>query len=197
MIETINLWIQDHQDLVYILIFTYCVSKTSILPVFAGILVVSGSLLLGPTLTAMITGAIVGDIVRYGLGRRYGNGIIAKLPKSFSGWMGKTMRLFEHYGVAYILLCRYPNTVRMIGMLPVGMSRMPVVQFLPLSIVSVMLWVGVYFALGYGLGEGMSELLERNLMLVGPVLLIVFLVLGWFGLKRIDKIEAEAIKNSQ
>ncbi len=197
MFETINLWIQDHQDLVYILIFTYCVSKTSILPVFAGVLVVSESLLLGPSLAAMIGGAIVGDIVRYGLGRRYGNAIVGKLPKSFSGWMGKTMRLFEHYGVAYILLCRYPNTIRMIGMLPVGMSKMSVVRFLPLSIISILLWVGVYFALGYGLGAGMNELVERNLMLVGPILLVVFLVLGWIGLRRIDKLEAEAIKNSQ
>lgn len=197
MIETINLWIQDHQDLVYILIFTYCVSKSSILPVFAGILVASESLLLGPSLTAMIAGGIIGDLVRYGLGRRYGNAIIGKLPKSFAGWMGKTMRLFEHYGVAYILLCRYPNTIRMIGMLPVGMSKMPVVRFLPLSVISILLWVGVYFALGYSLGASMSELLERNLMLVGPVLLIVFVVLGWYGLRRIDKIEERALKATE
>jgi membrane protein DedA with SNARE-associated domain len=71
--ETINLWIQDHQQLVYSLIFTYCVSKASILPVFVGIFVVSESLLIGPSMIAMISGAFVGDMVRFWLGRKYGD----------------------------------------------------------------------------------------------------------------------------
>tara|TARA_R110000796_G_scaffold156351_2_gene272880 strand:- start:56369 stop:57019 length:651 start_codon:yes stop_codon:yes gene_type:complete len=197
VIETINLWIQDHQDLVYILIFTYCVSKSSILPVFVGILVASESLLLVPSLTAMIAGGFAGDMLRFGLGRRYGEVIVAKMPKSFAGWMGKTMRLFEHYGVAYILLCRYPNTIRMIGMLPVGMSSMSLIRFLPLSTLSLLLWVGIYVALGYSLGASMSELLEHNLMLLGPVLLLVFVAVGWLALRRIDKLEERALKATE
>ena len=194
MFETINLWIQDHQQLVYSLIFTYCVSKASILPVFVGVFVVSESLLLGPSMVAMLSGAFVGDMLRFWLGRKYGDAIVRKMPDALSNWMGKTMRLFEHYGVAYILLCRYPNTIRSISVFPVGMSSMSFMQFLPLSIASILLWIGIYFALGYVLGEGMSELLERNLTLLSPILLIVFLGLGWFGLKRIDKLEQQAEK---
>ena len=194
MFETINLWIQDHQQLVYSLIFTYCVSKASILPVFVGVFVVSESLLLGPSMIAMISGSVAGDLLRFWLGRKYGDAIVRKMPDALSKWMGKTLRLFEHYGVAYILLCRYPNTIRSISVFPVGMSSMSFMRFLPLSIASILIWIGVYFALGYVLGEGMSELLERNLTLLSPVLLIVFLGLGWFGLKRIDKLEQQAEK---
>ncbi|KZB66033.1 MULTISPECIES: DedA family protein [Thalassospira] len=194
MFETINLWIQDHQQLVYSLIFTYCVSKASILPVFVGVFVVSESLLLGPSMIAMISGSVAGDLLRFWLGRKYGDAIVRKMPDALSKWMGKTLRLFEHYGVAYILLCRYPNTIRSISVFPVGMSSMSFMRFLPLSIASILIWIGIYFALGYVLGEGMSELLERNLTLLSPVLLIVFLGLGWFGLKRIDKLEQQAEK---
>ncbi|WP_417845743.1 DedA family protein [Thalassospira povalilytica] len=194
MFETINLWIQDHQQLVYSLIFTYCVSKASILPVFVGVFVVSESLLLGPSMIAMISGSVAGDLLRFWLGRKYGDAIVRKMPDALSKWMGKTLRLFEHYGVAYILLCRYPNTIRSISVFPVGMSSMSFMRFLPLSIASILLWIGIYFALGYVLGEGMSELLERNLTLLSPVLLVVFLGLGWFGLKRIDKLEQQAEK---
>ena len=194
MFETINLWIQDHQQLVYSLIFTYCVSKASILPVFVGVFVVSESLLLGPSMIAMISGSVASDLLRFWLGRKYGDAIVRKMPDALSKWMGKTLRLFEHYGVAYILLCRYPNTIRSISVFPVGMSSMSFMRFLPLSIASILIWIGVYFALGYVLGEGMSELLERNLTLLSPVLLIVFLGLGWFGLKRIDKLEQQAEK---
>jgi len=192
--ETINLWIQDHQQLVYSLIFTYCVSKASILPVFVGVFVVSESLLLGPSMIAMISGSVAGDLLRFWLGRKYGDAIVRKMPDALSKWMGKTLRLFEHYGVAYILLCRYPNTIRSISVFPVGMSSMSFMRFLPLSIASILIWIGIYFALGYVLGEGMSELLERNLTLLSPVLLVVFLGLGWFGLKRIDKLEQQAEK---
>ncbi|WP_288348987.1 DedA family protein [uncultured Thalassospira sp.] len=194
MFETINLWIQDHQQLVYSLIFTYCVSKASILPVFVGVFVVSESLLLGPSMIAMISGSVAGDLLRFWLGRKYGDAIVRKMPDALSKWMGKTLRLFEHYGVAYILLCRYPNTIRSISVFPVGMSSMSFMRFLPLSIASILIWIGIYFALGYVLGEGMSELLERNLTLLSPILLIVFLGLGWFGLKRIDKLEQQAEK---
>lgn len=194
MFETINLWIQDHQQLVYSLIFTYCVSKASILPVFVGVFVASESLLLGPSMIAMISGSVAGDLLRFWLGRKYGDAIVRKMPDALSKWMGKTLRLFEHYGVAYILLCRYPNTIRSISVFPVGMSSMSFMRFLPLSIASILIWIGIYFALGYVLGEGMSELLERNLTLLSPVLLIVFLGLGWFGLKRIDKLEQQAEK---
>ncbi|MCC4238658.1 DedA family protein [Thalassospira povalilytica] len=194
MFETINLWIQDHQQLVYSLIFTYCVSKASILPVFVGVFVVSESLLLGPSMIAMISGSVAGDLLRFWLGRKYGDAIVRKMPDALSKWMGKTLRLFEHYGVAYILLCRYPNTIRSISVFPVGMSSMSFMRFLPLSIASILIWIGIYFALGYVLGEGMSELLERNLTLLSPVLLVVFLGLGWFGLKRIDKLEQQAEK---
>ena len=194
MFETINLWIQDHQQLVYTLIFTYCVSKASILPVFVGIFVVSESLLIGPSMAAMISGAFVGDMVRFWLGRKYGDAIVRKLPDSFSKWLGKTMCLFEHYGVAYIMLCRYPNTVPSISVFPVGMSSMAFMRFLPLSIISILIWIGAFFALGYVLGEGMSELLERNLTLLSPILLVMFLALGWLGLRRIDKLEQQAEK---
>jgi membrane protein DedA with SNARE-associated domain len=190
--ETINLWIQDHQDLVYILIFTYCVSKSSILPVFAGMLVVAESLAVVPALTSMIAGGIAGDIARFGLARKYGDAIVRKLPKSLSDWMVKTLRLFEHYGVAYILLCRYPHGVRSFGVFPVGMSSMSFIRFLPLSIASVLIWVGVYYTLGFSLGAGMSELVEQNLAMLSPILLIAFLVLGWFAMRRIDKLEAQA-----
>ena len=107
------------------------------------------------------------------------------------------MRLFEHYGVAYILLCRYPNTIRMIGMLPVGMSSMSLIRFLPLSTLSLLLWIGIYVALGYSLGASMSELLEHNLMLLGPVLLLVFVAVGWLALRRIDKLEERALKATE
>ncbi|MCC9623878.1 DedA family protein [Thalassospira sp. MA62] len=194
MFETINLWVQQYQDLAYILIFTYCVSKASLLPIFAGMLVVAESLMPVPTLCAIIAGGIVGDSLRFVLARKYGDAIVAKLPDALSTWMGRTLRLFEHYGIAYILLCRYPHGVRSFGVFPVGMSSMAYIRFLPLSIISVVIWAVLYFAIGYSVGAGMSELVERNLTLLSPILLIVFLGLGWFAMRRIDKLEAKAEK---
>lgn len=192
MFETINQWVQQYQQLAYILIFTYCVSKSSILPIFAGMLVIAESLMPVPALGAMITGGIVGDVARFVLARKYGDAIVAKMPDSLSGWMRKTLRLFEHYGIAYIMLCRYPHGVRSFGVFPVGMSSMSFIRFLPLSIVSVLIWVGLYFGLGFSLGAGMSELVEQNLAVLSPMLLLVFVVVGWLALRRIDKLEKRA-----
>ncbi|WP_085619148.1 DedA family protein [Thalassospira alkalitolerans] len=194
MFETINLWIHDHQQLVYTLIFTYCVSKSSFLPIFVGIFVVMESLLLVPSLTAMVAGGFVGDMVRFFIGRRYGDTIVGKLPDAVGIMIGKTMRLFEHYGVAYIMLCRYPNSIRSIGVFPVGMSSMGLGRFLVLSVVSMLAWIGIYFMFGYSFGAGMVELLEYNLALAGMAMLVVFVAVGWLALRRIDRLQARAMK---
>lgn len=107
------------------------------------------------------------------------------------------MRLFERCGVAYIMLCRYPNTVRSISVFLVGMSSMSFMRFMPLSIASILIWVGSFFARGYALGEGMSELLERNLALLGPTLLIALLVLVWRGLRRIDRLNQHVLAKEE
>jgi membrane protein DedA with SNARE-associated domain len=151
--ETINQWVQEYQQFIYILIFTYCVSKASILPVFAGMLVAAESLVAGPALGAMIAGGFIGDMLRFVLARKYGDALVAKMPDALAMWMRKTLRLFEHYGIAYILLCRYPHGVRSFGVFPVGMSSMSFIRFLPLSITSVVLWAGLYFSLGYSVGD--------------------------------------------
>jgi membrane protein DedA with SNARE-associated domain len=195
--ETINQWVQEYQQFIYILIFTYCVSKASILPVFAGMLVAAESLVAGPALGAMIAGGFIGDMVRFVLARKYGDALVAKMPDALAMWMRKTLRLFEHYGIAYILLCRYPHGVRSFGVFPVGMSSMSFIRFLPLSITSVVLWAGLYFSLGYSVGEGMSELIEHNLAILSPMLLLVFIMIGWFALRRIDKLEAQAEKAAE
>ena len=197
MFETINQWVQEYQQFIYILIFTYCVSKASILPVFAGMLVAAESLVAGPALGAMIAGGFIGDMLRFVLARKYGDALVAKMPDALAMWMRKTLRLFEHYGIAYILLCRYPHGVRSFGVFPVGMSSMSFIRFLPLSITSVVLWTGLYFSLGYSVGEGMSELIEHNLAILSPMLLLVFITIGWFALRRIDKLEAQAEKAAE
>ena len=43
----------------------------------------------------------------------------------------------------------------------------------------------------------MSELIEHNLAILSPMLLLVFITIGWFALRRIDKLEAQAEKAAE
>ena len=192
MIETLNGWVQNNEILFYFILFGYCAVKGSILPVLAGILVASQSLHAVPSVIAMFLGGVLGEAIRFAVGRRYGDALFEKLPKRLGKWLGKGVLLFEHFDSLYILLCRYPNGIRSIGSLPVGLGTMPWPRFMMFNLLSIGLWVGIYFALGYGFGASMSELLERNLALLSPVLLLVFVGGGWFAMRRIDRLEQQA-----
>ncbi|MCZ8272617.1 MAG: VTT domain-containing protein [Microcystis sp. LE19-4.1E] len=171
--QTYGLWL-------YPALFAYCALKSGALPLFAGIAAANGLLDVHWVAISTLAGGILGDEFRFRMARRYGQRIMMGRPR-LAAALGQAQRLMERYGVLYLFLYRYPKGMRTIGAFPVGLTEMPWHRFTLLNIASASLWALLLVGGGYGLGEMIGPLAERNFRLVSAMLLLPLVAWGIFA----------------
>jgi membrane protein DedA with SNARE-associated domain len=194
--DAILSWVEVNANLVYLILFGYCLLKSGALPLFAGVLVSSDALLALPVIGATFLGGYLGDEVRFFVARRYGDALQRRWPKTKT-WIARGNRLLGKYGVAYIFLYRYPKGMRTIGALPIGTGVMRWPVFTMLNAASAALWCAVLVGAGIVFGNSITEMIENGYGFVSVGLLVVFVALGWLALRRIDKLEERAPKATE
>jgi membrane protein DedA with SNARE-associated domain len=111
----------------------------------------------------VFTGAFLGDVLVYCLGR-----YAASLP-----WMqrqfqkpgfDKAMDFVRAHPIKSVLLNRFIYGLRFLGGVAVGMARIPFGLFLALNAISAAVWTGIFFSLGYFLGAGAESALGGEIM---------------------------------
>ncbi|MEQ8286135.1 DedA family protein [Thalassospira sp.] len=187
--DAILYWIEINATLVYVVLFGYCLLKSGALPLFAGVLVSSEVLLALPVIGATFLGGYLGDEIRFALARRYGEAMQRRWPRTKT-WVARGNRLLEKYGTAYIFLYRYPKGMRTIGALPLGTGHMRWRVFTWLNAASAALWCAVLVGLGYVFGNVIIDAVEDGFGFVSVGLLIVFVAMGWFALRRMERLDA-------
>lgn len=125
-----------------------------------------------------IGGAILGDGVSYGLGRRYHGEIQTWWPmKSHPKLFDKGREYFARRGGKSIFLGRFLGPVRAIVPVIAGMSNMPAPQFYLMNIASAFAWAAAHILPGVLFGA--------SLQLAGAVssrlltLIVIVVVLAW------------------
>lgn len=120
--------------------------------VAAGLFVDQGTIELAPTLLVCGVGQIIGDLLLFGVGRRYGTG-------AFRGILGRLLpreriekvdERLQRYGLLVVFFGRYLTGVRPAVFLAAGAARIPVRRFLLVdgasAIISLVIWVSVGWA---------------------------------------------------
>jgi len=156
----------------------------AILTVFGGFLVHHGKGDLLPVLAAASCGAIIGDLISYLLGARFGSRLWGRgLLKKHVDLLLKAQAYFFDHGGKSVFFGRFIGPLR--GLVPfiAGAAHMRPLPFLAWAVVSGLLWGIGYPGLGY-LG-GTSWDMARGLS-GGAALLIVLLTLivGFFTWRR-------------
>lgn len=105
-----------------------------------------------PIWLAGAAGAVIGDVVSYLLGRYFKNDVHKIWPVSkFPDLIPKGRALFERWGMLSIVFGKFIGALRPFVPIVAGMMDMPWALFLIASIVSSLLWAGIFLAPGYGL----------------------------------------------
>ena len=167
-------WVSSNSSIVYVFLFAYCFLKSGALPLFAGVLVGTGSLTIGPVVAACFLGAYLGDELRFFLGRKYAEPIKAKWPKT-SRFIETGRALLTRYGQWYIFLYRYPKGMRTIGAFPVGMSDMTYKRFFLLNSASATIWVTLLVGAGFWFGSNAEKFGHEYYGLISIILFLIFL----------------------
>ena len=101
---------------------------------------------------AASAGAVLGDCTTYWIGRTWKDEA-ARLPflARYPGWVERGQALFQRWGVLAVVGGKFLGFMRPFIPIVAGMTRMPVLLFLPASVVSSLAWAGAFLAPGYGL----------------------------------------------
>lgn len=121
-----------------------------------GVLAGSGNLDLWQTLLLAYAGGLLGDLLSYGLGRRFHENI-RRLPvlRHHPEWIGSAELYFHRYGAVSLLVGRYIGPLR--PMLPTvaGMLDMPFGRFVAISMLAAAGWSVAYLLPGWAAGAAL------------------------------------------
>ena len=105
-----------------------------------------------PTWLAASAGAILGDIVTYAIGRAFKDQV-ESLPviRRYHGWRFWGRKLFDRWGVLAIVGGKFLTFMRPFMPIVAGTLEMPLIKFIPASVISSFIWAAVFLAPGYGI----------------------------------------------
>ena len=130
-----------------------------------------GALELWEVLLLGYAGGLLGDLLSYGVGRRFHQNI-RRLPglRQHPEWLLTAELYFQRYGAASLLLGRYIGPLRPMLPMIAGMLDMPFVRFWLISMVAAAGWSIAYLLPGWATGAALRLPLPQGFWLSSGVL---------------------------
>ena len=138
----------------------------------------SGVLSLGEALLLGFAGGLLGDLLSYGLGRRYHQAIRSiRVLRNHPEWLMRAEIYFERYGIASLLVGRFIGPLRPMLPLTAGMLDMPFGRFFLVSVVASAGWSMAYLLPGWTAGAAVRLPLPAGFWSEAGVVVAALLVL--------------------
>lgn len=150
--------------------------------VAGGVAASAGVVPLWAVVVAAIGGAVVGDQVGYSIGRRYGPGLVRRLPRRLadSAALERALDLVRRRGVLAVVLGRWVATLRALVPGAAGMSGLSRTRFTLANLAGGVVWASAV-AVAADLAGASYPILEHRLGAAGlAVLVVVLLLLVWY-----------------
>lgn len=151
--------------------------------VVVGALVASGVLDPVPILLCAVVGAILGDVLCYGLGAMLGIRLMHRPSlKPHRTAVARARLFFRKYGFAAVFLGRFFGPLRCTLPLVAGMMRMSQKSFQTANVLSAIVWAPAMLAPGYLAARGLARL-EADTeahwpgLIIGSTLLAIILTM--------------------
>ena len=178
--------IRQHGDLVYAVILGYAASHSLLVAVLAGYAAHHGALDVSKVILLCWAGSFAGDIIRFGIARKYGGRLLASFPRIARGAQG-VARLIDRHWWWLPLVHRYPHGIRSLGAFAFGLSKMPWGHFAALNVVAAGLWAAMTVSIGYAFGQISEDVLGDTVSSLSAATLVLFLAVTWLLSKRLER----------
>lgn len=99
-----------------------------------------------------VTAAVLGDLVWYLLGRRYGSailGVLCRISLEPDSCVERTESVYSRYGMGTLLFSKFVPGLSTVMTPLAGRFRLAAWRFLLLDITGATLWTGTYIAIGW------------------------------------------------
>ncbi len=164
----------------YLAVFIGTFLEGETILVMAGFFAERGYLNLVPVIVVAASGAYVGHVFWFWLGRTKGVKLLDRFPK-MKQHFGKGIRIFERYGAPAIFITQWLYGLRVTCAVIIGISRISVMKFLIYEAITCIVWGIVIATLGYYFGRAVESVLGRaaHIEKWGLLILIVVAVAIW------------------
>ena len=161
-------------------IFVGLIIPGDIVLALGGIYAAREELALPWVIVVAVLAAVVGESIGYALGRRYGAGLIARLPvvRRLASKLDTAEEFFARNGGKTVAIGRFATAAGAFIPFVAGVARMPYRRFLAFDIPAIVVWAGGIAAVGYAFGSNLDRV-QRLLSRFGLIALAVLvLVVG-------------------
>ncbi len=120
-----------------------------------------------------IAAAITGESLGFWLGRRYGMGLVRRIPvlRRFEDRLKKAEQYFQRRGAGFtVAVGRYASAVGAFVPFTAGLGRMPYRRFLLWDVPAIVLWATGITIFGYAAGRNL-DLIDKALSRFGYIML--------------------------
>jgi membrane protein DedA with SNARE-associated domain len=105
-----------------------------------------------PIWIAGAAGAFIGDILSYAVGRHFDGHIAAVWPfNRRPHWIENARAFTRRWGVTSVVAGKFLGMLRPLVPVAAGVTHMPAWQFVAASLISALLWAGIFLSPGYGI----------------------------------------------
>jgi membrane protein DedA with SNARE-associated domain len=155
----------------------------------AGAVAGMGTLNFGACMAAAVIATVLGDLVWYILGRRYGSkflGLLCRISLEPDSCVERTGNVYWKYGTLSLVFAKFVPGLSTVVMPLAGKFKLPASRFLLFDTLGAMLWTATYMAIGWLFRsqlERVGEWLQRLgawLALLALVAFALYLALRYY-----------------
>lgn len=149
----------------------------------SGYLVWDGTMTWTGAISVTLTGVLIGDTILFFLGRRLGMKVLeqGRIQMFTPKRVRRTRAYFRKYGDKLVFFARFVAGFRAAAFFMAGAMRMTFRRFILLdalaALVSVPVWIAIGYAMGYYLGDEISEITKQMHNLKRGISIGVFVIL--------------------
>src|ERR687886_1448562 len=144
----------------YLAVFIGTFLEGETILVMAGFFAERGYLNLPGVMLCAFSGAYVGHVFWFFLGRKQGVRLLDRFPR-MKKHFGKGIRMFERYGAPAIFITQWLYGLRITCAVIIGISRISTLKFLVYEAFTCLVWAIVIAGAGYVFGTAVERLLGR------------------------------------
>lgn len=142
---------------------------------FSGVLARAGLFTFEEALLVGTAGGFVGDTISYMIGVRFRSR--ARSLHFFARARPRVEKLMKRFGVLSVFIVKYVYGLRTASAMFWGLAHFGFLRFIPLTIASCFVWVGLLAGLGFTFATGVEKLIG-DLKRIQIILLVVAIIIG-------------------
>lgn len=187
----------EHAYIVYALIIILACAEGPVLSMILGVLIKLDYFPLLPVYAALMAGDLLGDVVWYYVGRRFGHRFIRRFGKYVSiaeEDITKVTNMFHKYKYRILFISKISNgfSFALAILMTAGMAKVPFWKYFGVNLAGQFIWTGLLIGVGYFFGSLYMQV-DTWLGRISVTALIIIAFALFMGYKKYLKTKAETM----